>query len=101
MNKLLIMYPQARSRGYLVRRSYGHKMWAIVKIQSHVRRLIAIRRYKRMRQDALEHTEALQMRKQEEQRLQHQGNSRAKEIAEKNYRVSSFYSCIDDTLQSA
>ncbi|XP_045511744.1 myosin-VIIa [Colias croceus] len=77
---------QAAARGYLVRRSYGHKMWAIVKIQSHVRRLIAMRRYRRMRQDALAHTEALRLRRQEEQRLQHQGNTRAKEIAEQNYR---------------
>ncbi|XP_047987945.1 myosin-VIIa isoform X2 [Leguminivora glycinivorella] len=77
---------QAAARGYLVRRSYGHKMWAIVKIQSHVRRLIAMRRYKRLRKDAREHTEALRMRRMEEQRLQHQGNTRAKEIAEQNYR---------------
>ncbi|XP_063838449.1 myosin-VIIa [Ostrinia nubilalis] len=77
---------QAAARGYLVRRSYGHKMWAIVKIQSHVRRLIAMRRYRRMKQDALAHTEALRLRRQEEQRLQHQGNTRAKEIAEQNYR---------------
>ncbi|XP_050670473.1 myosin-VIIa [Leptidea sinapis] len=77
---------QAAARGYLVRRSYGHKMWAIVKIQSHARRLIAMRRYRRMRQEALAHSEALRLRRQEEQRLQHQGNSRAKEIAEQNYR---------------
>lgn len=82
------MYVQAAARGYLVRRSYGHKMWAILKIQSHARRLIAVRRYRRMRQDAHAHDEALRMRRQEEQRLQHQGNTRAKEIAEHNYRVS-------------
>ncbi|KPI94607.1 Myosin-VIIa [Papilio xuthus] len=77
---------QAAARGYLVRRSYGHKMWAIVKIQSHVRRLIAMRRYKRIKQETIAHNEALRLRKQEEQRLQHQGNTRAKEIAEQNYR---------------
>ncbi|KAL0849525.1 hypothetical protein ABMA28_013796 [Loxostege sticticalis] len=77
---------QAAARGYLVRRSYGHKMWAIVKIQSHVRRLIAMRRYRRLRQETLAHNEALRLRRQEEQRLQHQGNTRAKEIAEQNYR---------------
>ncbi|CAK1602792.1 unnamed protein product [Parnassius mnemosyne] len=77
---------QAAARGYLVRRSYGHKMWAIVKIQSHVRRLIAMRRYKRLKQETIAHNEALRLRKQEEQRLQHQGNTRAKEIAEQNYR---------------
>ncbi|XP_034827735.1 myosin-VIIa isoform X1 [Maniola hyperantus] len=77
---------QAAARGYLVRRSYGHKMWAIVKIQSHARRLIAMRRYRRLKQEAIAHNEALRLRRQEEQRLQHQGNTRAKEIAEQNYR---------------
>lgn len=88
INSLLIIFFQAAARGYLVRRSYGHKMWAIVKIQSHVRRLIAMRRYRRMKLDAKAHNEALRLRRQEEQRLQHQGNTRAKEIAEQNYRVS-------------
>lgn len=77
---------QAAARGYLVRRSYGHKMWAIVKIQSHVRTLIAKRRYRRMRKETMAHNEALRLRRQEEQRLHHQGNTRAKEIAEQNYR---------------
>ncbi|XP_047514461.1 myosin-VIIa isoform X1 [Pieris napi] len=77
---------QAAARGYLVRRSYGHKMWAIVKIQSHVRRLIAMRRFRRLKQETIAHNEALRLRRQEEQRLQHQGNTRAKEIAEQNYR---------------
>ncbi|PZC81216.1 hypothetical protein B5X24_HaOG213317 [Helicoverpa armigera] len=77
---------QAAARGYLVRRSYGHKMWAIVKIQSHARRLLCMRRYRRLRGEARAHSEALRLRRQEEQRLQHQGNTRAKEIAEHNYR---------------
>ncbi|XP_075992651.1 unconventional myosin-VIIa ck [Anticarsia gemmatalis] len=77
---------QAAARGYLVRRSYGHKMWAIVKIQAHVRRLIAVRRVRRLRGDVRAHREALRLRSAEELRLHHQGNSRAKEIAEQNYR---------------
>ncbi|KAH9642765.1 hypothetical protein HF086_010418 [Spodoptera exigua] len=77
---------QAAARGYLVRRSYGHKMWAIVKIQSHARRLLCMRRYKRMRGEARAHSEALRLRRQEELRLHGQGNTRAKEIAEHNYR---------------
>lgn len=77
---------QAAARGYLVRRSYGHKMWAIVKIQSHARRLLCMRRYKRMRGEARAHSEALRLRRQEELRLHTQGNTRAKEIAEHNYR---------------
>ncbi|XP_022820375.1 myosin-VIIa [Spodoptera litura] len=77
---------QAAARGYLVRRSYGHKMWAIVKIQSHARRLLCMRRYRRMRGEARAHSEALRLRRQEELRLHTQGNTRAKEIAEHNYR---------------
>lgn len=47
-----------------------------------------MRRYRRLKQETKAHNEALRLRRQEEQRLQHQGNSRAKEIAEQNYRVS-------------
>lgn len=47
-----------------------------------------MRRYRRLKQEMKAHNEALRLRRQEEQRLQHQGNTRAKEIAEQNYRVS-------------
>lgn len=40
---------QARARGYLVRRMFRTKMWAIVKIQAHVRRMIAQKRYKKIK----------------------------------------------------
>lgn len=40
---------QAQSRGYLVRRMCAHKMWAIVKIQAHVRRIIAQRRFNKIK----------------------------------------------------
>lgn len=66
-------------------------MWAIVKIQAHVRRLIAMRKFKRLKIEANQHREALRLRKQDELRLKHQGNTRAKEIAEQNYRVSIEY----------
>ena len=40
---------QARSRGYLIRREMTRKKWAVIKIQSNVRRMIAQRDYRRMR----------------------------------------------------
>lgn len=40
---------QAQSRGYLVRRMVTKKMWAIVKIQAHVRRIIAQRRFNKIK----------------------------------------------------
>ncbi|XP_046676173.1 myosin-VIIa isoform X2 [Homalodisca vitripennis] len=77
---------QARSRGYLVRRMYAQKMWAIVKIQSHVRRIIAQRKFNKLKFDYRTQLEALKLKKIEERELSQQGNKRAKEIAEKNYR---------------
>ncbi|KAG5675745.1 hypothetical protein PVAND_005623 [Polypedilum vanderplanki] len=77
---------QAHIRGYLTRREYGHKMWAIVKIQAHIRRIIAMRQYKKLKLEYRRHHEAIRMRMMEEEELKHQGNKRAKEIAEKNYR---------------
>jgi myosin VIIa len=76
---------QARCRGFLVRREYGYKMWAIVKIQAHMRRIIAMRRYKKLKLEYRRHREAMRLKMKEEEELKHQGNKRAKEIAEKNY----------------
>lgn len=77
---------QAHIRGYLVRREYGHKMWAIIKIQSHIRKVVAVKRYQKLKLEYRRHHEALRLRKYEEEELKHQGNKRAKEIAEQNYR---------------
>lgn len=76
---------QAHMRGFLTRREYGHKMWAIVKIQAHFRRLIAMQRYQKLKLEYRRHREAMRLRMMEEEELNHQGNKRAKEIAEKNY----------------
>lgn len=65
-------------------------MWAIIKIQANVRRMIAMRRYKKLRLESRRHHENLRLRKMEEMELKHQGNKRAKEIAEQNYRVNIF-----------
>lgn len=76
---------QSHMRGFLVRREYGVKMWAILKIQSHIRKLIAMKRYKKLKLEYRRHNEALRMRKLEEDQLKRQGNKRAQEIAEKHY----------------
>ncbi|XP_025423570.1 myosin-VIIa [Sipha flava] len=77
---------QAQSRGYLVRRMCAHKMWAIVKIQAHVRRIIAQRRFNKIKFEFRIQVEALKLKKKEEKELKEAGNKRAKEIAEQNYR---------------
>jgi myosin-7 len=76
---------QAHIRGFLVRREYGYKMWAIVKIQAHMRRIIAMKRYEKLKLEYRRHREAMRLKMMEEEELKHQGNKRAKEIAEKNY----------------
>lgn len=40
---------QARARGYLIRKMYAKKMWAIIKIQAHVRRVIAQRKFNKIK----------------------------------------------------
>lgn len=40
---------QARARGYLIRKMYDKKMWAIIKIQAHVRRVIAQRKFNKIK----------------------------------------------------
>ncbi|BES88965.1 Myosin-VIIa [Nesidiocoris tenuis] len=77
---------QARSRGKLVRDMFRKKMRAIVKIQSHVRRLIAERRFAKLKLEYKQHLEALKLKKMEEKELSQAGNKRAKEIAERHYR---------------
>ena len=61
-------------------------MWAIVKIQAHARRMIAQRRYNKLRHEYRHHLEALKLKSKEELELKQQGNKWAKEIAERNYR---------------
>lgn len=63
-------------------------MWAIVKIQAHVRRMIAQRRYKKLKYEYRLHLEALRIRKKEERDLKDQGNKHAKEIADQHFMVS-------------
>ncbi|CAG0892124.1 unnamed protein product [Darwinula stevensoni] len=79
---------QARCRGYLARRHANRKLWAVIKIQSHVRRMNAQRRYRKLRFDLRHRLEALRLREQEEKELRkHHGAKKAREIAEQKYRA--------------
>ena len=78
---------QARCRGYLIRRQLRQKTWAAIVIQSHVRRMIAQRHYKKFQYEQRHRLEALRLREQEERELKKAGNKRYKEIAEMHYRV--------------
>lgn len=40
---------QARCRGYLVRRAFRHRLWAVITIQAYTRGMIARRLYKRLK----------------------------------------------------
>ena len=64
------------------------KLRAAIVIQSHVRRMIAQRRYKKLKYEQRHRLEALRMRDLEERQLKKAGNHRYKEIAEMHYRVS-------------
>lgn len=105
----LISLLQARCRGYLIRRQLRIKSRAAITIQSHVRRMIAQRRYKKLRvrivliidllivlifsiryyeqYEQRHRLEALRLRDQEERELKRAGNKRFREIADQHYKV--------------
>lgn len=81
-----ILFLQARCRGYLVRREFHRKLWAVTKIQAQVRGLIARRQYRKLKL----RVEAARLKEEEERALRKQMDKRkAKEIAEKKYKVGS------------
>ena len=77
---------QARSRGYLIRREITRKKWAVIKIQSNVKRMIAQRDYRRMRVERRARQEALRLKEEEARALEKQlGKKKAREEAEKKF----------------
>lgn len=90
--------PQARCRGYLVRREFHRKLWAVTKIQAQVRGLIARRQYRKLKL----RVEAARLKEEEERALRKQMDKRkAKEIAEKKYKVRAledFISCFGNDV---
>ena len=84
-------------------RIYEKKLWAVIKIQSHIRRMIAIRQYRKMRvsitvqvteQNSFKYfqieyrakAEALKLKEKEQRELERKyGKKKAKEVAEQNF----------------
>ena len=84
-------------------RIYEKKLWAVIKIQSHIRRLIAMRQYRKMRVrrnlmiirsfhspyfqiEYRARAEALKQKEKEQRELERKfGKKKAKEVAEQNF----------------
>lgn len=47
---------QGRCRGFLVRRAFRHRLWAVITIQAYTRGMIARRLYKRLKGEVDTHT---------------------------------------------
>ncbi|KAL2311192.1 hypothetical protein Nmel_002884 [Mimus melanotis] len=79
---------QARCRGYLVRRAFRHRLWAVLTVQAYARGMIARRLYKRLRGEYYRRLEAEKLRLAEEERLRKEMSAKkAKEEAEKKHQV--------------
>merc|ERR1711994_558141 len=73
---------QSRCRGHLGRRTYEKKLWAVIKIQSHIRKMIAVRHYRKMRIEYRAKTEALRLKEMEQRELERKyGKKKAKVVA--------------------
>ncbi|XP_072248123.1 myosin VIIAa [Leuresthes tenuis] len=77
---------QGRCRGYLVRRAFRHRLWAVITIQAYTRGMIARRLYKRLKGEYRRRLEAEKMRLAEETKLRNQMSAkRAKAEAERKH----------------
>uniref|UniRef100_A0A3P8TLY1 Myosin VIIAa n=1 Tax=Amphiprion percula TaxID=161767 RepID=A0A3P8TLY1_AMPPE len=77
---------QGRCRGFLVRRAFRHRLWAVITIQAYTRGMIARRLYKRLKGEYHRRLEAEKMRLAEEAKLRNQMSAkRAKAEAERKH----------------
>ncbi|KAL7400692.1 hypothetical protein ABVT39_016104 [Epinephelus coioides] len=77
---------QGRCRGFLVRRAFRHRLWAVITIQAYTRGMIARRLYKRLKGEYRRRLEAEKMRLAEETKLRNQMSAkRAKAEAERKH----------------
>ncbi|KAM4566200.1 myosin VIIAa isoform 1-T1 [Odontesthes bonariensis] len=77
---------QGRCRGYLVRRAFRHRLWAVITVQAYTRGMIARRLYKRLKGEYRRRLEAEKMRLAEETKLRNQMSAkRAKAEAERKH----------------
>ncbi|XP_062417265.1 myosin VIIAa [Pungitius pungitius] len=77
---------QGRCRGFLVRRAFRHRLWAVITVQAYTRGMIARRLYKRLKGEYRRRLEAEKMRLAEETKLRNQMSAkRAKAEAERKH----------------
>ncbi|XP_034723694.1 myosin VIIAa [Etheostoma cragini] len=77
---------QGRCRGYLVRRAFRHRLWAVITIQAYTRGMIARRLYKRLKGEYRRRLQAEKLRLAEETKLRNQMSAkRAKAEAERKH----------------
>ncbi|KAK2846565.1 hypothetical protein Q5P01_009564 [Channa striata] len=77
---------QGRCRGFLVRRAFRHRLWAVITIQAYTRGMIARRLYKRLKGEYRRRLEAEKLRLAEEAKLRNQMSAkRAKAEAERKH----------------
>ncbi|XP_041851794.1 myosin VIIAa isoform X4 [Melanotaenia boesemani] len=77
---------QGRCRGFLVRRAFRHRLWAVITIQAYTRGMIARRLYKKLKGEYRRRLEAEKMRLAEEAKLRNQMSAkRAKAEAERKH----------------
>uniref|UniRef100_G3PIW5 Myosin VIIAa n=2 Tax=Gasterosteus aculeatus aculeatus TaxID=481459 RepID=G3PIW5_GASAC len=77
---------QGRCRGFLVRRAFRHRLWAVITVQAYTRGMIARRLYNRLKGEYRRRLEAEKMRLAEETKLRNQMSAkRAKAEAERKH----------------
>ncbi|XP_074497155.1 myosin VIIAa [Sebastes fasciatus] len=77
---------QGRCRGFLVRRAFRHRLWAVITVQAYTRGMIARRLYKRLKGEYRRRLEAEKMRLSEETKLRNQMSAKkAKAEAERKH----------------
>lgn len=80
---------QRYCRGFITRRRFRRRMYSIIKLQSHFRRLIAKRKVRVLRIEKRKREEAEMIRREEEERLMREMQAEeAKEEAERLHQVS-------------
>ena len=79
---------QRYCRGYITRQRFRRRLFSIIKLQSHFRKIIAIRKVKVMRIERQKRLEAERLRREEEERLRKQmAEEEAKKEAERLHKV--------------
>ena len=79
---------QRHCRGYITRQRFRRRLYSIIKLQSHFRKIIAKRRVQVMRIERQKRLEAERLRREEEERLrQKMAEEEARKEAERLHQV--------------